>query len=218
MATVAPHPVLRSPNVFSTKQKRQHPNRFNSSDFEIEDIDKLERRQRHAQEVEEASIGRAQAYVEDFLNRSEWSDQLDSITVHWDAIPTMEELESYGTLDATEGTRMCRRYFTAVVVWDDLGHGLWMRLKKTSEQRKAALKGLGPMLRMGALREEREQGPTSSGSFDSTVSGSGSSGLGRRESNESTTSGKSRSSSRSSTETRSAIPKLLRGIIRKQSS
>jgi hypothetical protein len=179
-------------------------------------------------EVEEASVGRAQAYVEDFLRRSEWSDQLDSITVHWDAIPNMEELESYGNLDATEGTRNCRRFFTAVVVWDDLGHGLWMRLKKTAEQRKAALKGLGPMLRMGIVNDDQspqlatpqgQRKPTSQPQqLDAALN---SFALSRRQSNDSSESGKSgksRSSSRSSSaDARSAIPKIFRTIIRKQS-
>ncbi|KAI9150244.1 hypothetical protein HJFPF1_10002 [Paramyrothecium foliicola] len=214
MTSVATHPMLRSPTVFGlpARGRRQQTLRT-ESDSEMDDL-MLERRQKRALEVEEASVGRACAYIEDFLNKSEWSDQLDSITVHWESIPTMEELESYGTLDATEGTRMCRRFFTAVVVWDDLGHGLWMRLKKTSEQRKAALKGLGPMLRMGVIGNEQSQ-PQSPAPTESAVSGSI---LDRRESNESGGSGKSRSSSRSSSsEARSAIPKILRGIIRKQS-
>ncbi|KAH7323040.1 hypothetical protein B0I35DRAFT_192433 [Stachybotrys elegans] len=120
--------------------------------------DEEEQRMRSAlrvQAAEENSVARARAYIDDFLQKSPWSDQLDQISVRNDLLPTMEELETYGDLDKTEGTRACSKLFKAVVVWDDLGLGLWERLHTASEQKKAALKGLGPMLRMGSVGDQR---------------------------------------------------------------
>lgn len=80
----------------------------------------------------------AWVYLEDFLHNSQWSDQMDRITIVRDAVPTMPELNAYGDLDEEEGTRACRRLFKAVVIWDELGHSLWGTLRAASEQRRIA--------------------------------------------------------------------------------
>ena len=115
---------------------------------------RAEQREEAAQRGEEVSRARARAYLNDFLEKSEWGTRMNQFTVDWDAVPTMEELESYGGLDETEGTRACRKLFRAVVVWDELGNSLWQRLKITSKQKKDALKGLGPMLMMGVVGDD----------------------------------------------------------------
>lgn len=95
-----------------------------------------EERERAAFELEMESKARACNYLTTFLHSSPWTDQLDQITIVWDSVPTMEELESYGLLEEKEGTRNCRRLFKAVVVWDQLGHLLWQTLKDTAQQQQ----------------------------------------------------------------------------------
>lgn len=82
------------------------------------------------------SRARACNYLSTFLHSSPWTDQLDQITIVWDSVPSMEELDSYGELDEKEGTRNCRRLFKAVVVWDEVGHLLWQTLKAAAQQRQ----------------------------------------------------------------------------------
>ncbi|KAG5975725.1 hypothetical protein E4U58_000065 [Claviceps cyperi] len=98
-----------------------------------------EQRQKALFEAEEESRSRAWDYIVDFLQASEWSDQMDQITVVYDAVPTMEELESFGALDEKEGTRASRKLFKAPVVWDELGHGLWKVLSATEQKRQQQL-------------------------------------------------------------------------------
>ncbi|QPH10582.1 hypothetical protein C2857_001967 [Epichloe festucae Fl1] len=94
-----------------------------------------EQRQRALLEAAEESRTRAWNYVVEFLQASEWRHQMGQITVVYDAVPTMEELESYGDLDEKEGTRTCRKLFKAPVVWDELGHGLWKVLSAAAEKK-----------------------------------------------------------------------------------
>ncbi|KAJ4144461.1 hypothetical protein LMH87_003343 [Akanthomyces muscarius] len=82
------------------------------------DLMQQEERDRVAREAELESRARACNFLSTFLHSSPWTDQLDQITIVWDCVPSMEELESYGELDEKEGTRNCRRLFKAVVVWD----------------------------------------------------------------------------------------------------
>ncbi|KFA74325.1 hypothetical protein S40288_03698 [Stachybotrys chartarum IBT 40288] len=157
-------------------------------------------------QVEESSTARARAFVDDFLHKSPWRDQCDHIAVLWDEVPTMEELEAYGDLDKDEGTRACRRLFKAPVVWDDLGCGLWEKLRVAREQKKAALKGLGPMLRMGVVGDRRTSHPDEAA------------GPVRRGSDQSGVSVQSKSSTRSTSsrsEGRKALPKIFRTIMRR---
>ncbi|KAG5955805.1 hypothetical protein E4U57_003128 [Claviceps arundinis] len=95
-----------------------------------------EQRQKALFEAEEESRSRAWDYIVDFLQASEWSDQMDQITVVYDAVPTMEELVSFGALDEKEGTRASRKLFKAPVVWDELGHGLWKVLSASEQKRQ----------------------------------------------------------------------------------
>ncbi|OAA38212.1 hypothetical protein BBO_07221 [Beauveria brongniartii RCEF 3172] len=93
-----------------------------------------EERDRAAREADMESRARACNYLSTFLHSSPWTDQLDQITIVWDSVPSMEELESYGELDEKEGTLNCRRLFKAVVVWDEVGHLLWRTLKDAAQQ------------------------------------------------------------------------------------
>lgn len=93
-----------------------------------------EERNRAAGEADMESRARACNYLSTFLHSSPWTDQLDQITIVWDSVPSMEELESYGELDEKEGTLNCRRLFKAVVVWDEVGHLLWRTLKDAAQQ------------------------------------------------------------------------------------
>ncbi|KAG6026566.1 hypothetical protein E4U41_001232 [Claviceps citrina] len=95
-----------------------------------------ERRQKALLEAEEESRSLAWNYIVDFLQASEWCDQMDQIAVVFEAVPTMEELESYGHLDEKEGTRASRKLFKAPVVWDELGHGLWKVLSAAAAEQK----------------------------------------------------------------------------------
>lgn len=72
----------------------------------------------------------ARSYLERFLNESEWQDH--AVGIIEEAVPTMGELERYGELDESDGTRACRKMFKAVVVWEQIGHSLWERLRKDS--------------------------------------------------------------------------------------
>lgn len=95
-----------------------------------------EERDRVAREAELESRARACNFLSTFLHSSPWTDQLDQITIVYDCVPSMEELESYGELDEKEGTRNCRRLFKAVVVWDQVGHLLWQTLKDAAQQQQ----------------------------------------------------------------------------------
>ncbi|KAL2206940.1 hypothetical protein CC79DRAFT_1358713 [Sarocladium strictum] len=77
----------------------------------------------------QASRDVAHSYLERFLETSEWKDHVGQVGIIEEAVPTMEELEEYGTLDEADGTRACRKMFKAVVVWEQVGHSLWERLR-----------------------------------------------------------------------------------------
>lgn len=85
-------------------------------------------------------------YLTNFLQQSQWTDQLDQITIVWDHVPAFEELESYGDLDESDGTRACRRLFKAVVVWDELGNSLWKALRDLADNKHEALYTTRPMI------------------------------------------------------------------------
>lgn len=152
MICVAPPPptTTKSPGrLFHLKHRRREADHHSEHTL-------LDQRDEAAHRTEDVSRGRSKAYLNDFLAKSEWGSRMNQFTVIWDAVPTMEELERYGELDETEGTRMCRKLFRAVVVWDELANSLWKALRTKSEQKKAALKGLGPMLRMGVVGDDKD--------------------------------------------------------------
>ncbi|OAA51539.1 hypothetical protein NOR_00132 [Metarhizium rileyi] len=101
-----------------------------------------EQRQQALLEAEEESRSEAWTYIIEFLQDSEWCSQMGQITVVYDAVPTMETLESYSFLGEKEGTIACRRLFKAPVVWDELGHGLWKVLRSLADQKRATLDGM----------------------------------------------------------------------------
>lgn len=128
--TATPIPVRHhSTTFFELPHKKRRQRRL------IEE----EQRQRALLEAEEESRTRAWNYVVEFLQASQWRHQMGQITVVYEAVPTMEELESYGDLDEKQGTRTCRKLFKAPVVWDELGHGLWKVLSAAAEQKLPAV-------------------------------------------------------------------------------
>ncbi|KAG5927544.1 hypothetical protein E4U42_002121 [Claviceps africana] len=124
--TATPIPIRHSTTFFELPHKKRKQRRL------LEE----EQRQKALLEAEEESRSLAWNYIVDFLHASEWCDQMDQITVVYEAVPTMEELESYGELDEKEGTRASRKLFKAPVVWDELGHGLWKLLSATAAEQK----------------------------------------------------------------------------------
>ncbi|KAH7161631.1 hypothetical protein EDB81DRAFT_879947 [Dactylonectria macrodidyma] len=92
--------------------------------------------QQAALEAQEVSRDATLRFLHDFLENSIWKDQVDQnqISIAWDQLPSLHELNTYGELDEGEGTKACRRLFKAVVIWDDLGHGLWQNLKSNSHR------------------------------------------------------------------------------------
>ncbi|KOS22165.1 hypothetical protein ESCO_001495 [Escovopsis weberi] len=123
--------VSSSSSSFTTEkpQKRRRISR-RAAEQQAREQQELEARQKH--EAESRAL--ALEYVQDFLQDSEeWADRMDFISIIYDAVPTMEELFSYGALDSSEGTRACRRLFKAVVIWDELGLSLWQKLAASEE-------------------------------------------------------------------------------------
>ncbi|KAM5341607.1 hypothetical protein ACJ41O_014638 [Fusarium nematophilum] len=83
------------------------------------------------EEAEFATKAETSDFLTYYLERSPYKDQSDQISIAWDNLPSLGELESYGELDKTEGTQACRRLFKAVVIWDDLGLDLWETLSNS---------------------------------------------------------------------------------------
>lgn len=75
-------------------------------------------------------------YLNEFLVSSGWRDEAEQISIVWEKLPPLKELEAYATLDETDGTRACRKLFKAVVVWDEVGHSLWKKLKADLEEQE----------------------------------------------------------------------------------
>lgn len=90
-----------------------------------------EEQARTAHLLEETSKERASNFLHAFLEIAGWREESDFITVLEDLVPTMEELVAYGELSEKEGTRACRRLFKAVLIWDKIGHSLWLNLRET---------------------------------------------------------------------------------------
>ncbi|KAF4974410.1 hypothetical protein FZEAL_8684 [Fusarium zealandicum] len=88
------------------------------------------------EEAEFATKAETFDFLTYYLQRSPYKDQSDQISIAWDSLPSLSELESYGTLNKTEGTHVCRRLFKAVVIWDDLGLDLWETLSRTLHQQQ----------------------------------------------------------------------------------
>ncbi|OAA69649.1 hypothetical protein ISF_02919 [Cordyceps fumosorosea ARSEF 2679] len=131
MAMLAP-PLSPQPagGLFELPHKKWRRRRITSH------LMRQEERDRAAREAEMESKARACNYLSTFLHSSPWSDQLEQITIVWDSVPPMEDLDSYGELDEEEGTRNCRRLFKAVVVWEEVGQLLWQTLRDTAQQRQ----------------------------------------------------------------------------------
>ncbi|KAK5996465.1 hypothetical protein PT974_01799 [Cladobotryum mycophilum] len=122
---------------YSSPEKPQKRRRLNRKAMEQE-LREQEMRE-EAMQRQEASRSMALEYLEEFLDNSEWSERRDYISIIYDAVPTMEELVSFGGLDEKEGTRACRRMFKAVVIWDELGHNLWEVLNASSDTRRPSI-------------------------------------------------------------------------------
>ncbi|KAK3181028.1 hypothetical protein K4F52_007700 [Lecanicillium sp. MT-2017a] len=133
MATMEAPTLPRANSIFELPHKKWRRRRVNSAMIERQEKEAATR------EAEAESRARASEYLTSFLLDSPWNDQLDQISIIWDSVPPMEELELYGELDEQQGTRNCRRLFKAVVVWDDLGHLLWKTLKEAADQRPEPL-------------------------------------------------------------------------------
>ncbi|RDA86899.1 hypothetical protein CP532_1873 [Ophiocordyceps camponoti-leonardi (nom. inval.)] len=160
-----------SPSFFQLPNKKRRQNRPIEHDHEHDMSEQT------AVLQEEASL-RTQAliYLDDFLHNSKWTDQLEQIAIVQEAVPTMPELNSWGDLDEKEGTRVCRRLFKAVVVWDELGHTLWRTLRAASDQRKLVQQQFlkassGDMFHPAAFTSRRRPSRRSSeDSYDSAFS------------------------------------------------
>ncbi|CAM1505770.1 Fc.00g114070.m01.CDS01 [Cosmosporella sp. VM-42] len=128
MATVTPAPahipLFDRPKL--RKQQREVKARMQ---------DKL--REQAALEAQEIAKFETFDFLMGFLHGSEWKDLSDSITIAWDVLPTMQELQTLGRLDKVEGTRACRKLFKVAVVWDDLGCSLWERLSGNAARNKS---------------------------------------------------------------------------------
>lgn len=146
MAMLAPPLSPRHGSFFELPHKKWRRRRVTT------DLMHQQEQDRAAREAEMESRARACNYLSTFLHSSPWTDQLDQITIVWDSVPSMEELESYGELDEKEGTHNCRRLFKAVVIWDELGHLLWQTLQDADQQKQ---------------QNEQQQLQTSTGSLTS---------------------------------------------------
>lgn len=105
------------------KQKQQQ---------EQEQKDKEEQLRLQAlEEAEFATKAETSDFLLYYLERSPFKDQSDQISIAWENLPSLSELESFADLDKTAGTQACRRLFKAVVIWDDLGLDLWETLNST---------------------------------------------------------------------------------------
>ncbi|KAF4435305.1 hypothetical protein F53441_13538 [Fusarium austroafricanum] len=83
------------------------------------------------EEAEFATKAETSDFLLYYLERSPFKDQSDQISIAWENLPSLSELESFASLDKTAGTQACRRLFKAVVIWDDLGLDLWETLNST---------------------------------------------------------------------------------------
>ena len=128
MATVTPTPA-HIPLFDRPKHRKQQ------REVKARMQDKL----REQAELEAQEIAKFETFdfLMGFLHGSEWKDLSDSITIAWDVLPTMQELQTYGRLDKVEGTRACRKLFKVAVVWDDLGCSLWERLSGNAARNKS---------------------------------------------------------------------------------
>lgn len=86
--------------------------------------------------IEEENRKWVRTYLVNFLQQCAWNDQLEQISINWEYVPSMQELESYGKLSESEGTRACRKLFKAAVIWDDLGHALWKTLQAADAEQQ----------------------------------------------------------------------------------
>ncbi|KAF4966208.1 hypothetical protein FSARC_6093 [Fusarium sarcochroum] len=83
------------------------------------------------EEAEFATKAETSDFLTYYLERSPFKDQSDQISIAWENLPSLGELEAFARLNKTSGTQACRRLFKAVVIWDDLGLDLWETLNST---------------------------------------------------------------------------------------
>ncbi|KAM0420790.1 hypothetical protein ACHAPT_011451 [Fusarium lateritium] len=113
-------------NPKKRKQKQQQEQKVKEEQLRLQALE----------EAEFATKAETSDFLTYYLERSPFKDQCDQISIAWDSLPSLSELEAYGELDKTEGTQACRRLFKAVVIWDDLGLDLWETLSNTLRQQK----------------------------------------------------------------------------------
>lgn len=113
-------------NPKKRKQKQQQEQKVKEEQLRLQALE----------EAEFATKAETSDFLTYYLERSPFKDQCDQISIAWDSLPSLGELQSYGELDKTEGTQACRRLFKAVVIWDDLGLDLWETLSSNIEQQK----------------------------------------------------------------------------------
>ncbi|KAF5012053.1 hypothetical protein FDECE_1874 [Fusarium decemcellulare] len=113
-------------NPKKRKQKQQQEQKVKEEQLRLQALE----------EAEFATKAETSDFLTYYLERSPFKDQSDQISIAWDSLPSLSELESYGELDKTEGTQACRRLFKAVVIWDDLGLDLWETLNTTLRQQR----------------------------------------------------------------------------------
>lgn len=127
--------MLRGPSTAGPKVPLFGGPKKRKQKQQMQDDKKALQEQARQQAIEEAAFA-VKAETADFLTyyleRSAFRDQSDLISIAWENLPSLSQLESYGDLDSTDGTRACRRLFKAVVIWDELGHDLWEMLSSSS--------------------------------------------------------------------------------------
>ncbi|KAI5459400.1 hypothetical protein BGZ63DRAFT_426674 [Mariannaea sp. PMI_226] len=126
--------------------------------------------ERAALEAEEYAKDETYEFLESWLESSMWSDQMEQISITREALPSIDRLWAYGDLAETEGTHACRKLFKAVVIWDDLGHGLWQTLKNDSRRWSRSNSQQDEELYLSAYSTPRSRG-TSPSSLGSASSG-----------------------------------------------
>lgn len=113
-------------NPKKRKQKQQQEQKVKEEQLRLQALE----------EAEFATKAETSDFLTYYLERSPFKDQCDQISIAWDSLPSLGELQAYGELDKTEGTQACRRLFKAPVIWDDLGLDLWETLSSNIEQQR----------------------------------------------------------------------------------
>lgn len=131
MSSISPSPCSsRSASIFELPRKKWKTRKSSTSTTDSAlSTEAMER-------IEEENRKWVRTYLVNFLQQCAWNDQLEQISINWEYVPSMQELESYGRLSESEGTRACRKLFKAAVIWDDLGHALWKTLQAAEAEQQ----------------------------------------------------------------------------------